>query len=1420
MSGTPQDVRAIFTEAIGKETPQEQAAYLNAACGSDSRLRAEVESLVAAHRDAGPFLRILLEDPDPLGANHHSPLLTEGPGTVIGRYKLLEKIGEGGMAVVYMAEQTEPIRRKVALKIIKLGMDTRQVIARFEAERQALALMDHPSIAKVLDAGATETGRLYFVMELVQGVSITEYCDQNSLSTKDRLALFLQVCHAVQHAHQKGIIHRDIKPSNVMVTQRDGRSVPKVIDFGIAKATNQKLTEKTLFTRYAHLIGTPAYMSPEQAELSDLDIDTRSDIYSLGVLLYELLTGTTPFSEEELRKAGYIEMQRVIREQEPTKPSTKLTSLGEKLTEVAKHRGCTPDLLRRTIRGDLDWIVMKALEKDRARRYETANGLADDVRRHLESEPVLARGPSASYHLQKFVSRHRSQVLAALLMIVLAGTAVVTFSLWNRSRHELAEAESFRHANLLSEARAFYAKGQNASALALAKTLLPSRHVGIQAGLLYASLLTEGRQPDEALTVLETLVQEQPELAGAAHALWARILWENQSFGDEGRREIEDHQHQAEALLADTAEAYFLRAMTALTIKEKLTWLDKAIQKNRTHYDAYQLRAYTYYASRKYQRMEHDAIAMCVLKPANAEGYSLRAIALEKMERYTDALSYCDQALALTSKEAPEYIALWSQRCDLLMRLGDYERVIASAEEGFTLFPNETKPYFHMFCARTALGDYETAATCFHHVMRVIPAQAQWFKDWTMKYVFDRLDAGLSWHAPENKPGGVAFLPMLEAEQTYHHLRAKARRFITGGFLTDWCPDGSKVAFSLGLHGYSGLAVYDTTTQETELLIAPGKDPRWSPDGKTIAFVRDCRNLRLSTLTAAQRRTQHYEYKQEVWTIHADGTGPRRLAYGHWPFWSEDSQTIYYESDNTLYALPLTQGEARPEPVAECLTAFPSLSPDNERIAFADDGSLTIVDLASKTSVTHKTGPPTIWGGNWSPSGREFSLGGYFRTDDRTGLWIFDRETAQAAKVFSGQITCASWKPDGMALDFTLGPPYNEIWIADLDPHVPTTESLGPARTLEDHHREMVDHYSRVIENDPQDAVGFLHRALYLDYLDDKDAAFADMNQYVTLMTSSPNQPPQGAQILAFIAALSQGKAENLGPLINSPLNEISPRCSADGLSLFFASDCVGGFGNPDIWMATRMATDSPWSKPVNLGPPVNTRHWEGGLALFESDDGLSLFFTSDRPGGQGGSDIWLTTRSTPGGPWANPVNLGSPLNSPAADWGPSISSNGLELYFSSDRPNGHGGDDIYVTTRASTEDPWCEPVNIGPSVNSPQNDGSPSMSANGRLLFFKSSREGSFLGGDIWVTERPTVQDDWGPPVNLGPAVNNESRQTGPELSPDASVLYFSCDRDGGMGHMDIWQVSFNRPPGLVQTPHDTGLSTRSRSTMQGKEE
>jgi serine/threonine protein kinase len=848
----PKNEETIFDAAVAIADPLERARFVAQACGADHELRAAVEALLKSH-DSRSLLDVPVLD---CGAVEDPGRLTEGPGTVIGRYKLLEKIGEGGMAVVYMAEQTEPIRRKVALKIIKLGMDTCQVIARFEAERQALALMDHPCIAKVLDAGATETGRPYFVMELVTGVSITEYCDRNNLSTKDRLALFLQVCQAVQHAHTKGIIHRDIKPSNVMVTHHDGKPIPKVIDFGIAKATNQRLTEKTLFTRYAHIIGTPTYMSPEQAELSDLDIDTRTDIYSLGVLLYELLTGTTPFSEEELRQAGYLEMQRVIREEEPVKPSTKLSTLGETLTDVAKRRNSTPDVLARAVRGDLDWIVMKTLEKTRDRRYDNASALALDVQRHLDNQPILARAPGIFYRLQKFFRRHQIQIVASLVVSVLAVTLLAVF-LAGKLKQRRLEAEMF--------------------------------------------------------------------------------------------------------------------------LMHKITF-------SRAHYS----------------------------------------------------------------------------------------------------------------------------------------------------FIYGNLDAALA---------------------------------------------------------------------DVESIL----------DSKYV------------------------------------GSEARRLR------------------DQTL------------------------------------------------------------------------------------------------AKI-----------------------------------------------------REHVRSLTEKMKTNPEDARNYLLRAQRYYCLGEKANMIADMEMYVNILSSLDETNPQDLRFRDFLKRIWQSTPTNLGPTVNSSALDSTPSISADGLSLYFSSKRSGEWA--DLWVTTRATVSDPWDPPVNLGPTINGAESDNTPSI--SADGLALYFGSWRPGGLGTMDLWIATRQTTDDQWGAPTHLGPTINSSFIDWSPSISFDGLDLFMHSDRPSSHGGDELWVARRKTTDDPWSEPVNLGPPVNSPSIEATPSISADGLLLFFQSDRPGGYGGPlDIWVARRATKDDPWEEPVNLGPVVNTTGLDGTPSISADGSTLYFASNRPGGHGDEDLWQVSITPMPGDFRDDRDSDSAPESDKGNSGKE-
>jgi tetratricopeptide (TPR) repeat protein len=509
MNATRHGEEELFDAAREMEDPARRSSFLETACNGDTALRSRVDELLAAEAEAEQFfadgsLALSLAGtaaPPSWSSSTASeavpPTLLdeESVGTRIGRYKLVQKIGEGGCGVVYMAEQEEPVRRRVALKIIKLGMETKSVIARFEAERQALAMMDHPNIARVFDAGATDRGSPYFVMELVRGVRITKYCDKNHLNIRQRLDLFIQICHAIQHAHQKGIIHRDIKPSNIMVALHDGVPVPKVIDFGISKATDARLADRISFTAYAQLIGTPDYMSPEQADMSGLDIDTRSDIYSLGVLLYELLTGKTPFDSKELLGSGLDDFRKTLRERAPPRPSDRLLTIPRSdVATAAESRETNPSRLYSLLRDDLDWVVMKALEKDHRRRYETANGLAMDIQRHLSCEPVTAHPQSGFYQFRKLVRRNRvvfaTGGAVALALVFGLGTSTWLF-LKERDAHQRAVTAEQQQAHLRVEAEA-------------------------RAKMTQAALLTSQEKFEEADRLMNEISLDQPTVEGSA----------------------------------------------------------------------------------------------------------------------------------------------------------------------------------------------------------------------------------------------------------------------------------------------------------------------------------------------------------------------------------------------------------------------------------------------------------------------------------------------------------------------------------------------------------------------------------------------------------------------------------------------------------------------------------------------------------------------------------------------------------------------------------------------------------------------------------------------------------------------------------------------------------------------------------------
>jgi Tol biopolymer transport system component len=527
--------------------------------------------------------------------------------------------------------------------------------------------------------------------------------------------------------------------------------------------------------------------------------------------------------------------------------------------------------------------------------------------------------------------------------------------------------------------------------------------------------------------------------------------------------------------------------------------------------------------------------------------------------------------------------------------------------------------------------------------------------------------------------------------------------------------------------------------------------------------------------------------------VRADGTEPKRLAQGRGLFWSADSSKIYYRSEGELYSISVEEEGAQPERVVNLPSSSPSVSPDGTKRASVRKGRLEIVEAGTASPIAQWTGPLRIYGGKWSPRGDEFGLTGPRNPEERTGLWIYDLDKKQALKVFSGHIIEANWAADGAALAFCLGPPFYELWSVDLDPNVSTLESLGPGRTLEQHYQEMVGlHTNRITA--AEDAESYLHRAMYHHYLDDKASVLADMRKYVDLCYPSEDADSRNGWLQDLIAGLCKSTPVNLGSPVNSAEAEGPGSMSGDGLRLYLHSERSGGFGKKDLYVTRRTSTGDSWGTPENLGDPINSKYNDFEPEIF--DDGLTLLFVSDRPGGFGKDDIWVAKRASPDAPWKPAENLGSTINGPGLDMDPSMTADGLTLYFSSDRASGTNGCDIWVARRGSTDDLWGEPENLGMPVNSALWDACPHIAPDGLSLFFISLRLGGLGQTDLYVTTRPTVNDPWGPAVNLGPNINTHYGDSYPKISHDGQLFLFAADRSDGIGQHDIWQVALSTTP------------------------
>jgi tetratricopeptide (TPR) repeat protein len=1045
----------------------------------------------------------------------------EQAGRSIGRYKLLRVLGEGGMGVVYLAEQDHPIRRQVALKVIKPGMDSKRVLARFEAEQQALAMMEHPHVARVYDAGLAPSGRPYFVMEHVKGLPITVHCDKHRLTIEQRLDLFLDVCAAVQHAHQKGIIHRDLKPPNILVSFEGDRAIPKVIDFGVARAISQPLTERTLYTEQGQLIGTPEYMSPEQADPGNQDIDTRTDVYSLGIVLYELLAGVLPFDPKTFRTGGIDHIRKVICEEDPKTPSTRLSKTSvEESTESARHRKTDLRTLQRRLRGDLDWITLKAMEKDRTRRYATVDALAADIHLCLSHQPVAAAPPGVAYRARKFLRRHRQAAAAAgaalLILIVIFWAVQIHVQAGKERKH----ATGLEHERILARAEDLVGEGRLSDAADMITPLLSSAHVGRPAQLLSAKILLNQQNLEMAVSGLERLLGTADEVAGQSHMLLASIYYE----GDPGTlgttdRYYERYKHhcqEAETLIAGTADYYFLRAQGMYDVQAALRLLDKALELDSQHYESLHQRACIRCAQRDYESFLLDAHVMTTIRPNGPLGHNLKAIALREMGRYGDALQEHNRAVGLNPNQAQYY----DERSKTYIRMHQYDIALGDARKCVELEPDNSSYNHKLFAAYTAVGQYDQADQLYQSHTQLMagyqftgidPIYVFWAL--SFKLALDSLGTGCAWHGEVAPPPRKPFSFMYAADEFHVRLNSKAKRMIPRGFHPSWSPNGKKLVYTQGMLMGSALAVLELETGRTELLVAPGHSPEWSPDGRYIAFVKAQRLLPLSRLNALNIRDMVTvplapQYPLEVWVMDLETREVRYVADGDGPHWGLGSGLLYYSKEHTLYATSPRTGDDSTIVRSDCSGDTPVVSPNEQYVADVRYPELRIIERETGVLVASWTLPPLVafWESSlhWSADSRTVMIGNLMSSD--MGLWVYDVDAHTASRILDGCVAAAPRSPNGRQLAISLSVPFLETWIADVAPDQPMTQALGAATTVREHCLETMEFCDRHLETDPDSLYDHLLRtaaALWIGH--DQATAYLQEMDRVLDRTSGPD---------------------------------------------------------------------------------------------------------------------------------------------------------------------------------------------------------------------------------------------------------------------------------------------------------------------------